>query len=96
MDCTQRYNQRLLRNALRDTRLITSIDVTAARRVRVTSTTWDEYWGPCDFLAGEIAQLKAAWTALIAGRFDDKLRSDFVRTYFRLLRACFDCHDDGK
>ncbi|MEN6407536.1 MAG: hypothetical protein ABFC77_13830 [Thermoguttaceae bacterium] len=69
--------------------------MTAARRVRITSTTWDEYWGPCDFLAGEIAQLKAAWTALIAGRFDDKLRGDFVRTYFRLLRACLDCHDRG-
>ena len=95
MDCTQRYNQRLLRNALRETRLITSIDVTTTRRLRVTSETWDEYWGPCDFLAGEIAQLKAAWTALIAGRFDDKLRSDFVRTYFLLLRACLDCHARG-
>ena len=74
---------------------LASIDVTAARRVRVTSATWDEYWGTCDFLAGEIAQLKAAWTALIAGRFDDKLRSDFVRTYFLLLRACLDCHARG-
>ncbi|MEN6459111.1 MAG: hypothetical protein ABFC63_09285 [Thermoguttaceae bacterium] len=95
MDCIQRYNQRLLRNALRETRLITSIDVTAARRIRVTSATWDEYWGACDFLACEIALLKAAWSALIAGRFADKLRSDFVRTYFRLLRACVDCHVRG-
>ncbi len=95
MDCTQRYNQRLLRNALRETRLITSIDVTASRRLRVTSTTWNEYWGPYNFLVGEIAQLKAAWTALIAGRFADKLRSDFVRTYFQLLRACLDCHVRG-
>ena len=69
MDRIQRYNQRLLRNALRETRLITSIDVTAGRRIRVTSATWDEYWGHCDPLAREIAQLKAAWTALIAGNF---------------------------
>ncbi len=96
MDCTQRYNQRLLRNALRETLLITSIDVTVGRRLRVISPTWDEYWGPGGFLAGEIAQLKAAWTALIVGRFTDKLRSDFIRTYFRLLRACLDCHDRGQ
>ena len=96
MDRIQRYNQRLLRNALTETRLIASIDVTAGRRLRVTSTTWDEYWGPCDFLASEIAQLKAAWTALIVGRFADKLWSDFVRTYFLLLRACLDCHARGQ
>ena len=67
MDRIQRYNQRLLRNAVRETRLITSIDVTAGRRIRVTSATWDEYWGQCGPWAREIAQLKAAWTALIAG-----------------------------
>ena len=96
MDCTQKYNQRLFRNALRETRLITSVKVTAGRRLRVTSTTWDEYWELGSFLASEIAQLQAAWTALIAGRFADKLRSDFVRTYFLLLRACLDCHDRGQ
>ena len=96
MDCTQRYNQRLLRNALWETQLITSIDVTAGRPLRVTSTTWDEYWGHCDFLTSEIAQLRAAWTALIVGKFADKLWSDFVRTYFLLLRACLDRHARGQ
>jgi len=96
VDSTQRYNQRLLRNALRETRLITSIDVTAGRRLHVASATWDEYWGLHDPLASEIGQLKAAWTALIVGRFAGKLRSDFVRTYFLLLRACLDYQSRGQ
>lgn len=95
MDHTQRYNQRLLRYALKETRLITSLDVTAGRRIHVTSATWDEYWGHCDPLAREIAQLKAAWTALIVGKFADNLRCDLVRTYFLLLRTCLDRHACG-
>ena len=96
MDCIQRYNQRLLRNALRETRLITSLDVTAGRRIRVTSATWDEYWGHCVPLARELAQLKAAWAALIFGKFAHNLRRDFVRTYFLLLRTCLDRHACGQ
>ena len=96
MDHIQRYNQRLLRNALWDTRLITSLDVSAGRRIRVTSATWDEYWGRFDPLAREIAQLKAAWTALIVGKFAGNLRCDFVRAYFLLLRACLDQHACGQ
>jgi len=92
VDHIQRYNQRLLRNALRETRLITSLDVTAGRRIHVTSVTWDEYWGHCGPLEREIAQLQVAWTALIAGNFSSNLRSDFVRTYFLLLRTCLDRH----
>ncbi len=96
MDCTQRYNQRLLRIALRETRLITSTDVTAGRRLRVASATWGEYWGHCDPLARELALLEAAWTALIFGKFAHNLRRDFVRTYFLLLRACLDRHAGGQ
>ena len=47
-------------------------------------------------LGREIAQLKAAWTALIAGNFAGSLRHDFVRTYFLLLRTCLDRHADGQ
>ena len=83
VDRIQRYNQRLLQNAVRETRLITSIDVAAGRRIRVTSATWDEYWGQCGPFATEIAQLKAAWTALTAKNFASSLRPDFVRAYFR-------------
>jgi hypothetical protein len=86
----------LLRNALRETRLITSIDVTAGRRIRVTRATWEEYWRECDPWAREIAQLKAAWTALIAGNFAANLRRDFVRAYFLLLRTCLDGHACGQ
>jgi hypothetical protein len=96
VDRFQRCNQRLLRNAATETRIITSLDVREGHRIRVTTASWDEYWGPCDFLASEISQLKAAWTALIVGRFADKLRSDFVRTYFLLLRACLDRHAHGQ
>ena len=96
MDHIQRYNQRLLRNALRKTRLITSIDVTAGRRIHVTSTTWDEYWGQCDCWAREIAELRTAWVALIAGKFAVNLRHAFVRAYFLLLRTCLDAHACGQ
>ena len=77
-------------------RLLTALDVTAGRRIRVTSMAWDEYWEQCGPLAREIAELKAAWTALIAGNFASNLRHDFVRTYFRLLRACLDLHACGE
>ena len=96
VDRLQRYNQRLVRSALRETRLLTALDVTAGRRIRVTSVTWDEYWGQCSPLAREIAQLKAAWTALIARNFASSLRPEFVRTYFLLLRTCLDRHADGQ
>ena len=92
MDRVQRYNQRLLRNAVRDTRLITSISVAAGRRIHITSTTWDEYWRRCGFWARELAQLKAAWTALITGNFASHLCREFVRAFFQLLSACLDGH----
>lgn len=96
MDRIQRYNQHVLRTALRETRLITSIDVAAGRRISVARTTWDEYWGQCESWAREIADLKATWTALIAGNFAAHLRRDFVRAYFLLLRTCLDGHADGQ
>jgi len=96
VDRLQRYNQRLLRNAVRETRLITSIDVTAGRRVRITSADWDEYWGQCGCGAREIAELKATWTALIGGNLAAHLRRDFVRAYFLLLRTCLDGHACGR
>ena len=96
MDCIQRYNQHLLRRALGETRLITSLDVTVGRRLRVASVTWDEYWGQCDSWARELSQLKAAWTALIAGSFTANLRREFVRAYFQLLHACLAGHACGQ
>ena len=96
MDHIQRYNQRLLRNALRKTRLITSLYVTSGRHIRVTSVTWDEYWGHCGPLAGAIAELKADWSTLIAGNFVSNLRGHFGRTYFLLLRTCLDRHASSK
>ena len=96
MDHLQRHNQRLVRSAFREPRLLTALDVSAGRRIRVTSVTWDEYWEHRGPLAEEIAQLKAAWTALIAGKFASSLRHDFVRTYFLLLRACLDRHACGQ
>lgn len=96
MDRIQRYKQRLLQNAVRETRLITAVDVAAGRRIRVTSATWDEYWGQCGPFATEIGQLKAAWTALIAKNFASNLRREFVRAYFRLLRTCLDGHACGQ
>jgi hypothetical protein len=86
----------LLRNAVTETRLLTALDVTAGRRIRVTSATWDDYRGQCGPLVREIAELNAAWTALIAGNFASNRRNDFVRTYFRLLRACLDRHACGE
>ena len=65
MDHIQRYNQRLLRNALRETRLITSLDVTAGRRIRITSLTWDEYWEYYGPLEKEIAQRKVVGFEII-------------------------------
>jgi hypothetical protein len=85
-----------MRNALRETRLLTALDVTAGRRIRITSVTWDEYWGQGGPVAREIAELKAAWTALIGGSFASSLRHGFVRAYFRLLRACLDRHACGE
>ena len=82
MDRLQRYNQRLVRHALRETRLVTALDVTTGRRIRVTSVTWDEYWGQCGPVAREIAQLKAAWTALIAGSFASRLGCLTLRAAF--------------
>ena len=70
--------------------------MTAGRRIRVASVTWDDYWGRCGPLAREIAQLKAAWTALIAGNYAGSLRRDFVRAYFLLLRTCLDHHACGQ
>ena len=96
VDHIQRQNQRLLRNALREPRLITSIDVAAGRRIRVSSATWEEDWGPGDSWAREIAQLKAAWTAFVAGNFASDLRRDFVRAYFVLLRTCLNGHAGGQ
>ena len=43
-------------------------------------------------MASEIAQLKAAWSVLIAGRFAGNRRRDFVRAYFLLLRTCLERH----
>lgn len=96
MDRIQRHNQRLLRDALREPRLITSIDVAAGRRIRVRSATWEEYWGPCGCCPKEIAQLKAAWTAFVAGNLASSLRRDFVRAYFVLLRTCLNGHAGGQ
>lgn len=96
VDRLQRYNRRLVRNALRETRLLTALDVSAGRRIRVASATWDEYWGQCGPLANEIAELKAAWTTLIVRNFANSMRQGFVRAYFRLLRACLDRHARGE
>lgn len=96
MDRLQRYNQRLVRTALREPRLLTVLDVTGGRRLRLTSITWDEYWEHCDPLGREIAELKAAWAALIAGHFASSLRRDYVRNYFLLLRTCLERHADGQ
>jgi hypothetical protein len=85
-----------VRSTLRETRLLTALDVSAGRRIRVTSVTWDEYWANCGVLAGEIAQLQAAWAALIDGSFASNLRHTFVRTYFLLLRACLDRYACGQ
>ena len=90
MDRVQRHNQRLLRNAVRETRLITSLDVAAGRRIHIANVTWDEYWGHSGPLAREIAQLKVAWTTLIAGNFAGNRRCDYVRAYFLLLRRCLE------
>jgi hypothetical protein len=90
VDRLQRYNQRLLRNALREPRLLASLDVTVGRRMRVSSVTWEEYWGQGGALAREIADLKAAWTALITRDLSSSFRRDFVRTYFLLLKTCLD------
>jgi hypothetical protein len=92
----QRYNQYLVRTAVRETRLLTALDVSAGRRIRLTSVTWDEYWGQCNSLTREIYQLKEAWTALIVENFAHSLRHRFVRTYFVLLRACLDQHAFGQ
>ena len=67
VDRLQKYNQRLMGNALREPRLLTSLDVTAGRRMRITSVPWEEYWGQCEALTKEVAELKVAWTALISG-----------------------------
>jgi hypothetical protein len=96
VDCIQRYNQRLLRKAVREPRLITALDVTVGRRIRVSSVTWDEYWGDCGLMAREITQLKAAWTAQIAGNYAGNLRRDFVLAYFLLLRRCLDDYACGQ
>ncbi len=90
MDRIQRYNQSVLLKALRESRLITSLDVTSGRRILVTSIPWDEYWGDCSIYAGEIEQLKVAWTALVTGRHAVRRRRDFVRAYFLLLHACLE------
>ena len=58
--------------------------------------TWGEYWGYCSLLAPEIAELKEAWSALIAGRYATDLRSEFVRAYFVLLRTCLDRYTCGE
>ena len=46
--------------------------------------------------AREIADLKVAWTALIAGNFAAHRRRDFVRAYFLLLHRCLDKHACGR
>lgn len=96
MDRLQRYNQHLLRRALSEARLITSLQVTAGRRLSISSITWDEYWGENGLLAGEIAQLKAAWIALIADGNTNALRRNYVRTYFHLLSRCLSFHACGQ
>ena len=87
MDRLQRHNHRLMRNALRETRLLTALDVSAGRRIRVASATWDEYWGQCAPLAKEIAELKAAWTTLIVRNFANSMRHDFGPTGWRIASA---------
>jgi len=83
VDRIQKCHQHLLRKALRESRVITSLDVAAGRRIHVTRVAWEEHWGDCGSLARQTAELKAAWTALISGSFSDHLRLDFVRTYFQ-------------
>jgi len=95
VDRIQRFNQRLLRNALRETRIITSIDVSMGRRIRIASVTWEEYWAHCGFWV-EVTQLKIAWTALIAGNCAADLRREFVRAYFQLLHTCLDGYSHGQ
>ena len=96
MDRIQKYNQRLLRNAVKDTRLVRSIDVLAGRRILLTSSTWQEYWQHSTGWEREVAQLETAWTTLVAGRFAAHLRRVFVRSYFQLLHECLDAHTCGQ
>jgi hypothetical protein len=92
VDRTQRYNQRLLREAAQEPRIIRSLEVMSGRRIRIDTVDWDEYWGYADDVAAEIEELKNAWTALILGKFATQWRCDFVRAYFSLLTRCLDCH----
>ncbi|HPP51659.1 MAG TPA: hypothetical protein PK777_01825 [Thermoguttaceae bacterium] len=96
MNRIQRENQRLLRKAVGEDRLIRSIEAVGSRQIRITSASWDEYWGQCGPWAKEVEDLKAAWRALITGRFAPPLRSDFVRTYFLLLRRCLEGYAHGQ
>jgi hypothetical protein len=96
MDRMQKHNQRLLRDAIQEPRLITSINVSTGRQLRIVGTTWEDYWRECGPFAKEVAELKDAWLALIIGNFSGCLRSSFVQRYFQLLHACLACHVSGQ
>jgi len=83
----QRRNQRLIRNTLKKTRLITSISVADGYSIEMESAEWEDYWDGCYSLAGELQRLKASWTLLIDSGYSIERQSNYVKAYFELLHV---------
>ena len=87
MDRVQRYNQHLVRTALKEARLVTALEVASGRRLRVTSATWDEYWGECGPVANELAQLKRAWIGQFRFKNGRAFRQFSASDYFKAMHV---------
>lgn len=96
MNRLQKRNQRLIRNALTKTRLITSIPVAEGRAIDLECLEWEDYWDYCLPLREELQWLKKAWTLFIESGHSIERQGDYVQAYFNLLHVGLDCFCRGE
>jgi len=83
-----RWNQRLIRRALTEQRLVRSISMEAGGKIHIESSEWGDYWGACAFPASLLGRLEHAWRNLIVAGHGSDCRDGYVSAYFALLKWC--------
>ena len=83
-----RWNQRLIRRALAEQRLVRSISMEAGGKIHIESSDWDDYWCGCAFPASLLGRLEHAWRNLIVAGHGSDCRRAYVSAYFALLKWC--------
>ena len=88
----QRQNQHLIKRALRQPVVFTSLRVDSRRVVHVHTASWHEYWDGCDALPPGLTRLHASWKQYVEHRYSAAYRERYVHAYFSLLHDCLDAY----